>query len=121
MGTRDGHPSTVARRPLAPQVSATALTSAANGVSFARLAEVIVAPAHRGRRLGAALVDRVLEDLEPMRLKRIVLKACPRGQAAVREGGLDAARGSRRPDGAALPVTALPETAGPGSGPTLAS
>ncbi|MFI8775903.1 GNAT family N-acetyltransferase [Brachybacterium paraconglomeratum] len=87
MGTRDGHPSTVARSPRAPQVSATALTCAADGVSFAGLADVIVDPAHRGRRLGAALVDRILEDLEPRGLKRIVLKASEAGRPLYEQAG----------------------------------
>ena len=51
-----------------------------DGVTFAWLADVIVDPAHRGRRLGAALVDRILEDLDPMGLKRIVLKASEAGR-----------------------------------------
>ena len=58
-----------------------------DGVTFAWLADVIVDPAHRGRRLGAALVDRVLEDLGPMGLKRIVLKASEAGRPLYERAG----------------------------------
>ena len=58
-----------------------------DGVTFAWLADVIVDPAHRGRRLGAALVDRILEDLDPMGLKRIVLKASEAGRPLYERAG----------------------------------
>ncbi|EWS82430.1 GCN5 family acetyltransferase [Brachybacterium phenoliresistens] len=44
-------------------------------VTFGWLADVIVDPAHRGRGIGRALIDGVLEDLAPLNLRRIVLKA----------------------------------------------
>ncbi len=58
-----------------------------DGVTFAWLADVIVDPAHRGRRLGAALVDRILADLDPMGLKRIVLKASEAGRPLYERAG----------------------------------
>lgn len=37
-------------------------------------------PAHRGRGLARALLEGVLEDLAPLRLKRVLLKASARGR-----------------------------------------
>lgn len=91
-----------------------------DSVTFAWLADVIVDPEHRGRRLGAALVDRLLEDLEPMRLKRIVLKACPRRASRCTKGR--AGRRSRVPTAgwSCAPGDCAPGDCGPGLGPTLA-
>jgi len=50
-----------------------------DGVTFAWLADVIVDPAHRGRGIGRALIAGVVADLEPLGLKRIVLKASDEG------------------------------------------
>lgn len=52
-----------------------------DGVTFAWLADVVVAPEHRGRGLGRLLVAGVLADLEPLGLKRVVLKASADGRA----------------------------------------
>ncbi|QAY70777.1 GNAT family N-acetyltransferase [Xylanimonas protaetiae] len=46
-----------------------------DGVTFGWLADVVVDPAHRGRGIAHALVDAVLADLEPLGLRRILLKA----------------------------------------------
>jgi len=48
-------------------------------VNFAWLADVIVDPDHRGRGLARALIAGVVADLEPLGLKRIVLKASDEG------------------------------------------
>ena len=48
-------------------------------ITFAWLADVIVDPAHRGHGIGKALVAGVVADLEPLGLKRIVLKASDEG------------------------------------------
>ena len=58
-----------------------------DGVTFAWLADVIVDPAHRGRRLGSALIDLILADLDPMGLKRIVLKASEAGRPLYERAG----------------------------------
>lgn len=58
-----------------------------DGVTFAWLADVIVDPAHRGRRLGGALVHGILADLDPMGLKRIVLKASESGRPLYERAG----------------------------------
>jgi GNAT superfamily N-acetyltransferase len=58
-----------------------------DGVTFAWLADVIVDPAHRGHGLGRALVDAVLEDLAPLDLKRIVLKASEDGRPLYERAG----------------------------------
>ena len=58
-----------------------------DGVTFAWLADVIVDPAHRGRRLGSALIDLILGDLDPMGLKRIVLKASEAGRPLYERAG----------------------------------
>ena len=50
-----------------------------DGVTFAWLADVVVDPAHRSRGLGAALVDGILADLEPLGLRRVLLKASTEG------------------------------------------
>jgi len=52
-----------------------------DGVTFAWLADVVVDPGHRGRGLGRLLVAGILADLEPLGLKRVVLKASPEGRA----------------------------------------
>jgi GNAT superfamily N-acetyltransferase len=44
-----------------------------DGVTFAWLCDVIVAPEARGRGVGVGLVEFVLADLDPMDLKRIAL------------------------------------------------
>lgn len=58
-----------------------------DGVTFAWLADVVVDPAHRRRGLAQALVDGVLEDLAPLGLKRIVLKASADGRALYERSG----------------------------------
>lgn len=58
-----------------------------DAVTFAWLADVIVDPDHRGRGLGRALVDGVLEDLAPLGLKRIVLKASESGRPLYERAG----------------------------------
>ncbi len=45
-----------------------------DGATFAWLCDVIVDPAVRGRRLGVRLVEGVMADLEPLGLKRVMLK-----------------------------------------------
>lgn len=44
-----------------------------DGATFAWLCDVFVAPEARGRGLGKVLVTAVLEDLEPLGLKRVLL------------------------------------------------
>ena len=51
-----------------------------DGVTFAWLADVIVDPAHRGQGLGTAVVTGAIADLEPLGLKRILLKASDDGR-----------------------------------------
>lgn len=46
-----------------------------DAATFGWLADVVVDPAHRGAGLGSALVAGVLADVEPLGLKRVVLKA----------------------------------------------
>lgn len=58
-----------------------------DGGTFAWLADVIVDPAHRGRGLGRALIDGVLADLEPLGLRRIVLKASDDGRPLYERAG----------------------------------
>lgn len=58
-----------------------------DGGTFAWLADVIVDPAHRGRGLGRALIDGVLADLEPLGLRRIVLKASEDGRPLYERAG----------------------------------
>jgi GNAT superfamily N-acetyltransferase len=58
-----------------------------DGVTFAWLADVIVDPVHRGRRLGRALVDGILADLAPLGLRRIVLKASVAGRPLYERAG----------------------------------
>jgi GNAT superfamily N-acetyltransferase len=48
--------------------------------TFAWLADVVVAPDHRGRGLARALVAGIMTDLEPFALRRIVLKASAEGR-----------------------------------------
>jgi N-acetylglutamate synthase-like GNAT family acetyltransferase len=45
-----------------------------DGATFAWLCDVIVDPAVRGRGVGVQLVEGVVADLEPLGLKRVVLK-----------------------------------------------
>ncbi|OZB88485.1 MAG: GNAT family N-acetyltransferase [Microbacterium sp. 14-71-5] len=52
-----------------------------DGVTFGWLADVVVEPEHRGRGLGRLLVSGILTDLEPLGLKRVLLKASPAGRA----------------------------------------
>lgn len=56
-------------------------------VTFAWLADVIVDPGHRGRGIGRALIDAVLEDLAPLGLRRIVLKASEEGRPLYERAG----------------------------------
>ncbi|MCL2652317.1 MAG: GNAT family N-acetyltransferase [Propionibacteriaceae bacterium] len=49
-------------------------------ITFAWLADVIVDPEHRGRGLARGLIAGVVADLEPLCLKRIVLKASDEGR-----------------------------------------
>jgi GNAT superfamily N-acetyltransferase len=58
-----------------------------DGVTFAWLADVIVDPAHRGRRLGGALIEGILADLDPLGMKRIVLKASEAGRPLYERAG----------------------------------
>jgi GNAT superfamily N-acetyltransferase len=44
-----------------------------DGVTFAWLCDVFVDPAERGRGVGKLLVSGALDDLQPLRLKRIML------------------------------------------------
>ena len=46
-----------------------------DGVAFGWLADVVVAPEHRRRGLARMLVAGLMADLEPMGIKRMVLKA----------------------------------------------
>lgn len=52
-----------------------------DGVTFGWLADVVVGPEHRGRGLGRLLVSGIVADLEPLALKRVLLKASPEGRA----------------------------------------
>lgn len=45
-----------------------------DGATFAWLCDVIVDPAVRGRGVGVQLVEGVVADLEPLGLKRVVLR-----------------------------------------------
>lgn len=56
-------------------------------VTFAWLADVVVEPSHRGRGLARALVDAVLADLEPLGLKRVLLKASAEGRGLYEQAG----------------------------------
>lgn len=63
-------------------------------VTFAWLADVVVDPAHRRRGLAGELIDRVLEDLAPLGLKRVVLKASTEGRALYEKRGWSALEGA---------------------------
>jgi len=56
-------------------------------VTFAWVADVIVDPAHRRRGLARALVSGIAADLEPLGLKRIVLKATDEGRPVYEQCG----------------------------------
>jgi len=56
-------------------------------VTFAWLADVIVDPDHRRRGLARALVSGIVADLEPLGLKRIVLKATDEGRPVYEQCG----------------------------------
>ena len=58
-----------------------------DGVTFAWLADVVVDPAHRRCGLGAAIVDGVLEDLAPLGLTRVVLKASAEARVLYERAG----------------------------------
>ncbi|MCA5893901.1 GNAT family N-acetyltransferase [Isoptericola sp. NEAU-Y5] len=51
-----------------------------DGATFAWLADVIVDPAHRGRGLGTTVVTGALADVEPLGLRRVLLKASDEGR-----------------------------------------
>ncbi|CAM3727518.1 GNAT family N-acetyltransferase [Isoptericola cucumis] len=51
-----------------------------DGATFAWLADVIVDPEHRNRGLGTAVVAGAIADLEPLGLKRVLLKASDDGR-----------------------------------------
>ncbi|MFC8598626.1 GNAT family N-acetyltransferase [Isoptericola sp. NPDC057191] len=51
-----------------------------DGATFAWLADVVVAPSHRGRGLGTALVAAALGDVAPLGLKRVLLRASADGR-----------------------------------------
>jgi GNAT superfamily N-acetyltransferase len=46
-----------------------------DGATFGWLADVVVDPAHRRRGIAHALVDAILDELAPLRLRRILLRA----------------------------------------------
>lgn len=56
-------------------------------VTFAWLADVVIDPAHRRMGLGRLLIDGLLEDLAPMGLRRVVLKASQEGRALYEQKG----------------------------------
>jgi len=60
-----------------------------DGATFAWLADVIVDPAHRGRRLGTAVVTGALADVEPLGLKRVLLKASDDGRVVYERLGFE--------------------------------
>ncbi|MFE6970516.1 GNAT family N-acetyltransferase [Isoptericola sp. NPDC057653] len=51
-----------------------------DGATFGWLADVIVDPEHRGRGLGTAVVAAALADVEPLGLKRVLLRASEDGR-----------------------------------------
>jgi predicted GNAT family acetyltransferase len=65
-----------------------------DAATFAWLADVIVDPKHRGRGLGSALVTGIVADVEPLGLKRIVLKASAEGRAIYERLGFEALEGT---------------------------
>ncbi|GAA1487553.1 GNAT family N-acetyltransferase [Brachybacterium sacelli] len=62
--------------------------------TFAWLADVIIDPAHRRRGLARELLDGILEDLAPMGLKRVVLKASVEGRALYEQVGWESLDGA---------------------------
>lgn len=62
--------------------------------TFAWLADVIIDPAHRRQGLARELVDGLLEDLVPMGLKRVVLKASAEARALYEQVGWDSLDGA---------------------------
>lgn len=58
-----------------------------DGVTFGWLADVIVAPEHRGRGVARLLVCGLLADLEPLHLKRILLRATDQGRGLYLQHG----------------------------------
>ncbi|MEL7974742.1 GNAT family N-acetyltransferase [Isoptericola sp. F-RaC21] len=59
-------------------------------VTFAWLADVIVDPAHRGKGLGTAVVAGAIADVEPLGLRRMLLKASDDGRGVYLRLGFDA-------------------------------
>lgn len=51
-----------------------------DGVTFGWLADVVVDPAHRGRGVGRLLVSGIVDDLAPLGLKRVLLRASAEGR-----------------------------------------
>jgi GNAT superfamily N-acetyltransferase len=58
-----------------------------DGVTFAWLADVVVDPEHRGRGLARTLIQGVIEDLEPLGLTRVLLKASAEGRSLYEQLG----------------------------------
>lgn len=58
-----------------------------DGATFGWLADVVVAPAARGRGLARSLVTGILADLEDLGLKRILLRASVDGQTLYEQLG----------------------------------
>ncbi|WP_425953728.1 GNAT family N-acetyltransferase [Xylanimonas sp. McL0601] len=58
-----------------------------DGATFGWLADVIVDPEHQGRGVGRALVAGILADLEPLGLRRILLKATDEGRGLYAQHG----------------------------------
>lgn len=56
-------------------------------VTFAWLADVFVSPEHRRQGLGRQLIRRMLDDLESLGLRRIVLKASQEGRGLYEQAG----------------------------------
>ncbi|GAB4085921.1 GNAT family N-acetyltransferase [Myceligenerans cantabricum] len=55
--------------------------------TFAWLADVVVDPGHRRRGLARLLVEGILADLDPIGLKRVLLRASDEGRALYEELG----------------------------------
>ncbi|MBL0888570.1 GNAT family N-acetyltransferase [Myceligenerans indicum] len=58
-----------------------------DGATFGWLADVVVDPAHRRRGIARMLVEGALADLDPLGLKRILLRASGEGRALYEELG----------------------------------